>query len=440
MILFVIPLILTGILQLFYNMADHAIVGKFSGDEYALAAVGASASLSALIVNILIGISTGTAVVVAQGVGAKNNELIKKTVHTSITFALVSGIAVGVIGFFVSKPILVLMGTNELFIDKSTLYMQIICLGIPASAVYNFAASTLRSVGDSSTPLTILLSCGIINVLLNVFFVLSCGMTVDGVALATIISQYVSALAAVFVLMKRKGEAYAFSLKNMRIELPVLLRILKFGIPASIQTSLFSISNVVITSAINTLPPNVLTGKTIAANIDGVIDTCIAAYSSASVTFVAQNYGARNLQRVRESIKASLIQVITLGLFVGGLVIVLGRYAAMLFIDPADPNKEEVLEIAMSIIRLMAPLYFTVGIMHTLSGAIRGIGHPLSPTIITIVGVCGLRIVWILLFFPIEVLHNILGIYLCYPITWCITSIALAAVLITKLGKLKESF
>ncbi len=438
MLLYVLPIMMTGILQLLYNMADHMVVGQFSGDPDALAAVGSTASLTNLIVNLFMGITAGAGVVVARSYGAKDNETLKKAVHTSMLFALIGGIIFGTIGFAVSAPALDLMGTKPEILEKATLYMRIICLGVPATAVYNFGATVLRSVGDSKTPLFILASSGIVNVILNLFFVIALGMAADGVATATIISQYISAAAVVIILSKKKKEAYSLNLKELKIDKKLLSMILKFGIPAGIQSSLFSISNVILTSAVNTFPTAMVSAKTIAGNIDGILYCALNSYLHASMTFVAQNFGAGKPERVKKSILTAVIQVCIIGISLGFIMLLIGENFASVFIESSDANRDEVLRGVMEILNVTVVFYFLCGLMETLSGALRGLGNSLAPMLISVGGICGLRILWVALFFPLESLNTLSGLYYCYPLSWSATALILGITLIFQWKKLNK--
>ena len=437
MALYVLPIMMTGILQLLYNMADHMVVGQFSGDTTALAAVGSTASLTNLIVNLFMGITAGAGVIVARNYGAKDYDTLSRAVHTSMLFALIGGIAFSLIGIGVSAPALELMGTKPEILDKATLYMQIICLGVPATAVYNFGATILRSVGDSKTPLFILSSSGLVNIALNLFFVIVCGMSVEGVALATIISQYISATVVVIILNKRKDTVYSLNFKKLKIDKKLLALILRYGIPAGIQSSLFSISNVMITSAVNSFDTATVSGKTIAANIDGILYTALNSYLHAAMTFTAQNYGAGKPERIKKSLGSALLQVLIVGLSLSSLLLVFGREFASLFIDAHDPNKEAVMSAVMGMLRVTVPLYFMCGVMETLSGTLRGLGYSLTPMITSVGGICVLRIIWIFTAFTLEKFHTISGLYLCYPITWSVTSLTLGIILLAIWPKIK---
>jgi len=279
---FAIPLMLTGILQICYNMADNIVVGKFSNDPVALAAVGCTSSFNNLIINLLLGVAAGTSVVVSQLYGANERRMVERTVHTSFLFSFFGGIVLMTVGMLLARPVLTLMGTKPEVIDKSVLYMKIICCGIPANSVYNFGASVFRAVGNSRLPLIILASSGLVNVGLNVFFVVGAGKSVDGVALATIISQYISAFAVIFALTLKKGESYQISFKKMCFDSRLLKRVLRYGIPNGIQSSMFSISNMMIASAVNTFPTTTVSANTIASNIDALAYTTMNSFSQAA--------------------------------------------------------------------------------------------------------------------------------------------------------------
>ena len=440
LLLFGIPLMLTGMLQLLYNLADHVVVGKFSGDPYALAAVGTTAALTNITVNLLLGVSAGACVIVAQSFGADDKSRLERAVHTAISFSLLGGIVTGAIVFLIARPALTAMGTSSLFIDKSVLYMQIIALGIPASAVYNFGAGVLRSVGDSKTPLYILSATGILNVVLNMVFVIGFGMSVDGVAIATIASQYMSAIVVIFVLIKRKSEPYRLKIRQLKIDGAILAKMLRFGIPAGMQTSLFSISNMLLTVAVNTFPPTTVTAKTISGNIDGFLYVILQSYHLTSMTFTAQNYGARRLDRVKKSTLYSLLQVTLIGVTLGLLISSLGEVLAKLFIESGSPDTELIVERVMEALNVTVRFYFLCGIMETVSGTLRGLGYSLSPMILTIGGICGLRILWIIAFFPMEAFNSLGGLYLCYPISWSVTALVLSVLLISAYRKAKLQF
>lgn len=438
MIQFVIPIILTGMLQIFYNMADNIVVGRFSGDDLALAAVGSTSSLSNLIVNLLMGIAGGAGVVIAQNYGAKRFDRLTRAVHTSIMFSFFGGIIFCLLGLIITQPALMLMKTKAELMSRAVLYMRIICLGIPAVSVYNFGASTLRSVGDSKTPLFILSLSGICNVLLNIFFVTVCDMSVSGVALATIISQYISAFAVVTVLIRRKGTPYTIQKNLLRIDPEILKQILNLGLPAGFQGTLFSISNIILTSGMNTLPTTDISGKTIAINIEGLVHTAMNSYLHAAMTFTGQNYGARKPDRIKKSIIYAVIQVSVIGIVGGQLLNLFAEPLANLYIDAADPNKQLVLAAAKELMSFMLAVYFMCGLMDTLSGALRGLGYSMIPMIVSIGAICVLRAIWVFFVFPTDRFHSLIGIYTIYPISWFLGLAAMAIALLLIFKKVRR--
>lgn len=424
MLLFVIPIILTGVLQVMYNMADNIVVGRFSGDPDALGAVGSTSSIVVLVTSVMLNLSSGAGVVIAQYYGAKDSDKVSRTVHTAMTFSVFGGLIFMTLGLVFARPLLTLMGTQEVFYDKALLYMNIICCGIPATAVYNFGAAILRSVGDSKTSLYVLSTSGIVNVILNLVFVLGFDMTVDGVAYATIISQYVSALWIVLILMKRKGVSYRLFLGKLRFELHLVLRILYIGLPIALQSSLFSISNIVITSAINTFPPIVVSAKTIAFNIEGITYTVMDAFATASMTFIGQNYGAKKFSRLNKVLLYAIVQVAVVGILVAQIEILFGRQLSALYINAADSNRQAIIDAVMQILNVMLSTYFLCGIMNVISGVLKGLGFSVSSMIACLLGLV-VRVAWILFVTPTERFHTIFGLFVSYTISWLFTILLL---------------
>ena len=420
MLLFAIPIILTGVLQVMYNMADNIIVGRFSGDPNALGAVGSASAVTVLYINIALGIATGAGVVISQFFGAKEEENVSRTVHTAMAFSVIGGVSLMIVGIVFARPLLTLMGTQEVFYDKAVLYMIIICCGIPASAIYNFGAAVLRSIGDSKTSLYILSASGLINVLLNLFFVLVCHMTVDGVAYATILSQYVSAIAVVVVLMRRRGECYQLKVKNLRIEGPLLSKIMRIGLPMAFQSSLFAISNIIVASAVNTFPPHVVSAKTIAFNIEGITYTIMYSFATATMTFIGQNYGARKFARLNKIFLYAVIQVAVVGILVAQTEILFGEQISSLYISADDSSRDLIVDAVLEIFSIMLATYFLCGIMDTISGVLKGFGFSISSTMASLIGLA-CRVLWILFVTPTEKFHTIFGLFVSYTISWLIT-------------------
>ncbi len=436
---FSVPVMLTGLLQIFYNMADNVIVGRFSGDPLALAAVGCTSSFNNLIINLLLGVAAGTGIVVAQLYGADEKRLLERTVHTMLVFSFLAGIVLSGVGILISKPILTLMGTKPEVLSRAVLYMRIICLGIPASAVYNFGASVCRAVGNSKVPLAILGTSGIVNVVLNIVFVVFCGMTVDGVALATIISQYLSAVAVIYYLSRQRGESYAISLKKLCYDKRLLSRVMRYGVPSGIQSSMFSISNMIITSAINTFPTATVSANTIASNIDALAYTTMNSFSQASMTFTGQNWGAGRTERIRRVYRYTFIWVSIFGIGAGQVARIFAPQLASLYLDASNPEYVEIMAAVVEITTLLLSTYFICGIMDIQSGFLRGMGYSFIPMITSLVSICVVRIVWIYcVFFQVEKLNTRFGLYVSYPISWTIAAIAFAIISISAFKKLRK--
>ncbi|MBQ9692089.1 MAG: MATE family efflux transporter [Clostridia bacterium] len=437
-LLFVLPITLTGILQVLYNTADNVVVGRFSGDELALAAVGSTTYLTGLVTNFLIGIAAGSNVVVSRAIGAKDAERVENAVHTSLTFAFLGGIAFMALGLIISRPALAFIGTKPEVLDKAVMYMRIICLGIPASAVYNFGAGVVRSTGDSRTPLLILSVSGIINVLLNLVFVLVFNMTVAGVATATIIAQYISAVRVICVLIKKKNECYGLRLNKLGINKEMLLSILRFGVPTGIQSSLFSISNVTMASAVNTMPTLVVSAKTISTNIESISNTAVGSFGTATVTFVGQNYGAKKPDRIKKSVLYSVLQVFICGFTISQIILLFGDKLASNFVDAANPNADQIIGYAVQIMTVCLTANFLNGIQQVLSASVRGMGYSVTSMIMSLSGACVFRILWVSFVFPLEKMNNIFGLHIVYPLSWGLTALLQLSVLTVAYRRFKK--
>lgn len=441
--LFALPIMLTGILQITYSIADNVIV-SWSTDPSALSAVGSTTSLNNLTLHLLLGLSVGSSVVVARAFGAKNDREVSRTVHTAMTVALFGGILFMLIGLIASRPVLTLIGTNENLLDNAVLYYRIICLGLPASALYNFGAAILRSTGDSKTPLVILSSSGLINVLFNLFFVMCCNMTVDGVAIATIISQYISAVCVILVLIKRKNECYGLSREKYCFDFDQFKKILRFGIPAGIQSSMFGISNVLLTGGMNSFGIEAYLGAyTITNQVDALTYTVCSSFSSAALTAAGQNYGAKQLPRIKKTVFYSLIQTVFFGLFVGLLELlflddIVNVY--LMFSDYSPEIKQQMLGVVREICSLLLVTYFLCGIMEVFSATARSLGYAFTAMTISLFGICGLRVIWVSFVFPIDYFHTPRGLLTSYPVTWSTTALALLVLVIIAWLKTKALF
>lgn len=412
---FSIPLMLSGILQLLFNAADIIVVGQFTSAQ-AMAAVGSTSSLNNLIVNIFVGLSIGSNVLMARFYGAHNKEGTHTLVHTSILLSLIAGLFLVVLGVALANPLLTLMGTPDDVIDQSVLYMRIVFLGMPALLTYDFGAGILRAIGDTKRPLLYLLISGIINVCLNLFFVIVFGMGVAGVAIATVVSQYVSAFLVIRSMMKTSS-SYKLRIKDLRMEKDMLLQILRIGLPAGIQSALFNISNVLIQSSINSFGSIAMAGNTAASNIEGFVYTSMNAVYQASINFTSQNVGAHNTKRITPVLLSCLMIVSIVGISLSTIVEVFD--SELLGIYSSDPT---VISYGISRLHVVCMTYFLCGLMDTACGSIRGLGYSMAPTIVSLTGACGLRILWICTAFQID--RTLFTLYLSYPVSWLVTFIA----------------
>lgn len=412
---YTIPIILTGVLQLLFNAADLVIVGRFCG-SVSVAAVGATGSLTNLIVNLFIGMSVGAGVTVAHAIGGRHHEAVHRTIHTALPTALLSGCFLTVVGIFCSEPMLRMMDTPETVLPLSATYMKIYFAGITFTMVYNFCASILRAAGDTRSPLIFLSLSGVINVGLNVFFVTRLHMNVAGVALATVISQAVSAIAVVVVLMRRK-DSCRLQLGKMRIYKEQLLKILRIGLPAGVQSSLFSVSNVLIQSSVNSFGDVFMSGNAAAGNIEGFIYIVLNSFSQTTVNFVGQNVGARQYDRVKKIVRICLGSVAATGIVLGTTIYLLSPQLLGIYITDSSEA------IAYGVLRMgfLCLPYFICGMMEVSTGALRGLGTSLLPMAISVLGVCGVRITWLLTIFQIPLFHTPQCLYLSYPLTWIVT-------------------
>ena len=418
-LLFALPLIASGILQLLFNAADMVVVGRWAGKEY-LAAVGSTGSLINLMVNIFIGLSVGGSVAVAKSFGAGDPAAVHKAVHTAMTLAIIAGVAVGLIGFIFCKPLLRLMDNPVL--DLATTYMKIYFLGMPFNMIYNFGASILRAVGDTRRPLIYLTIAGVVNVILNLILVICFHMNVAGVAIATVASQAVSAVLVVICLMRSHGAVH-LDVKELRIHKRQLIDIARVGLPAGLQGSLFSISNVLIQSSVNGFGEVVVAANAAGGNLEGFVYTAMNAIHQAALTFASQNLGAGKIKRVRRSMWVCIATVTVIGLVMGNLMLLFGKPLLSLYLD--DPTAIDlatgvtVLDYGMKRMAWLLPLYCLCGLMDVMVGTLRGVGYSVMPMIVSLTGACLFRVVWVLTVFAANPTLDIL--YLSYPISWALT-------------------
>ena len=413
---YTIPIILTGILQLLFNAADLVVVGRFRG-SISVGAVSATGAISNLIINLFIGLSVGVGVAVAHGIGGKQDDDVHRTVHTAIPTALIGGIILSIIGVVFSDQLLTLMKTPADVLPLSSIYMKIYFSGMTFTLLYNFAASILRAAGDTKSPLLFLSIAGVLNVLLNLLFVIALGMNVEGVALATIISQAVSAVLVLIALMRR-NDACKLSLRKIRIYRAQLSKVVRIGLPAGIQSSLFSISNVLIQSSINSFnDPILMSGNGAAGNIEGFVYTTMNSIHQTTVNYVGQNTGAHRFDRVKKIFLTCLACVAVAGIAVSGITYIFGEQLLGIYIT----DSQQAIQYGLVRFTYVCLPYFICGLMDVSTGALRGLGSSFTPMLICILGVCGIRIVWIFTIFQLPQFHTPEGLYITYPISWFVT-------------------
>lgn len=411
-LIFTIPVMASGILQLLFNATDIIVVGRYARKE-SLAAVGSTTALINLIINLFVGLSVGANVITAKYYGAGKEKDVSETVHTAILTAVISGIILVIIGIILATPLLRLMDSPEDVLGKSALYLKIYFLGMPAMMLYNFGSAVLRAVGDTKRPLYYLILSGSVNVCLNLISVICFGMGVAGVGIATVVAQYISAAMVVRCLIKEDG-SYGINLSELRLTGSKLKEIMFVGIPAGMQGVVFALSNVLIQSSINSFGSIAMAGNTAASNIEGFIYISMNSYNQTAISFTSQNIGGKKIERVG---KILLICIGLVSMF--GIILGFGAYFAgntLLHIYSSDM---EVIHYGLMRMRVICLTYFTCGIMDVFAGSVRGMGYSVMPMIISLIGACGLRIVWIYTIFKAH--HTLTTLYISYPVTWVIT-------------------
>ena len=413
LITYTIPIMLTSVLQLLFNAADLVIVGRFSGSIH-VAAVSATGAITNLIVNLFIGLSIGAGVTVAHAIGGNQGTEVHRTVHTALPTALAGGVILTVVGVIFSETFLVMMKTPANVLPLSAKYMRIYFCGMTFTMVYNFCASILRAAGDTKSPLLFLTLAGIINVVLNIFFVVYLHMTVDGVALATVISQAISAVLVVLALMRR-SDACKLYLNKLRFYKQPFIKIIRIGLPAGIQSSMFAISNVIVQSSINSFNSDALmSGNGAASNIEGFVYVLMNSFHQTAVNFIGQNMGAHQYKRIKKIFALCLIYVSIAGFAAGFGVWYLGEKLLGIYIT----DSQEAIRLGLIRFNYIALPYFVCGLMDVSTGSLRGLGSSFTPMLLSILGICGIRIVWIYTIFQIPQFHTPECLYLSYLISW----------------------
>ena len=416
-ILYTIPLMLSGILQLLFNAADMIIAGRYAG-SVALAAIGATSSLINLLLNLFIGLSIGANVTVAHYYGAGKMKELSESVHSAILLAIISGVFIGVVGALLASPLLTLMGTPADVLPHSVNYMRIYFAGMPVTLVFNFGSAILRAIGDTRRPLTYLSIAGIINVILNIFFITVLGMGVSGVALATIISQAVSAF-LILRCMATSDAAYHLDFSSLRLHMDKVRRIAKIGIPAGVQGMVFSISNVLIQSSVNSFGSVAVAGNTAQANLEGFVYNAMNSFYQTTLSFAGQNVGAKKYKRVFSVVNICIVCVFVTGIVMGGGGFLLGKRLLKIYSSDAD-----VVAFGYRRMRTIFTTYYLCGMQEVIVAGLRAAGYSIMPTIVSLIGACAFRIIWIYTVFAIKRSPEIL--YISYPISWLLVLIVFA--------------
>lgn len=410
---FSVPLIFSSILQLLFNAADIVVVGRFAGDN-SLAAVGSTGSLINLLVNLFMGLSIGTNVLAANYFGQKNKNKLQDTVHTSMLISVISGIILTIIGVIFTTPILEFMQTPEEVLKLASIYLRIYFYGITSSMIYNFGSALLRAQGDTKRPLLILLLSGIVNIILNLIFVINFKLDVAGVAYATVISQTISAIIVVIILLK-EDNGFKLNLKKLSINPHIFAKLVKIGVPAGFQGIMFSFSNIIIQSAINSFGPILIAGNSAAISLEGFVYTSMNGFSQGALTFTSQNLGAGKKDRIKKVVIISQFSIIVIGLVLGWLGILFDNQLLSIYSKSSD-----VINAGKIRVFVIFSTYFLCGIMDAMANSIRGCGHSLLPAIVTIFCVCFFRIFYLATFFRIPQFHSPFYIFISYPVSWFI--------------------
>ena len=438
LIWFAAPIAATGLLQMLYNAADKLVVGQFSGDPNALGAIGCTATLGALIINFMAGIGSGVGVVVAQLYGGKRYDDTSRAVHTSLVLGFALSIALTALGYVTLEPLLRLLGTQDVYMENAVLYLRITYLGITATAIYNFGASILRATGDSRTPLVIGAVSGLVNVVFNLFFVCAFKMSVDGVAIATVISQYFSAAVVIIVLMRRKGECYRFSFGKLTVDKALLLRIIRLGVPTGFQSCCFGITNLVTVSAVNTFAVHYVTAFSVSSTIDGFLDVISGSFMHSAMNASGQNYGALKPERIKRVFFYSLFQSAAIVFIISFVMRIFRAEFAGLFVESGMQDRELVIAAVVEWTGIMLATYFLQGVMNSVFGTVRGLGYSLLPLAFNLIGTCFTRIFYVYVIFPLEPFNTFSGLALLYPVSWTAASLILSVIVPLAFKKIKN--
>ena len=438
LIIFALPIMAGGVLQMLYNAADKMVVGNFSGDPNALGAIASTTHISGLLINFMAGLGAGAGVLVAQSFGSGRRDDTSRAVHTSLIMAVGIAAIITAVGYSTAKPLLRLLGTKPEFMDGAFVYLCYIYAGILATSLYNTTAAIFRAVGDSRTPLIIGAISGLMNVLLNLVFVILFKMSVAGVALATVVSQYFSAIAGIFILSRRRSECYAFSFKKLKCDRRFLMRALRIGVPTGLQSVCFAVTNMMTTSAVNTLPKENVTAFSVAGSIDGILDVIAGAFCQSAMNASGQNLGAGKPDRIRRVFFYSLIQSMAIMFVVAWTLRFLRADIAALFVDSNTDGYNAIIDACVEWTGTMLALYFLQGAMNAVLGTVRGLGYSLAPLILNIIGTCITRAIWIFVVFPLEPFHTFGRLALLYPVSWAASALLISIIAVIAFKKLSR--
>ena len=431
MLLFALPLMLSSILQLLFNAADIVVVGRFAGDD-SLAAVGSTSSLINLLTNLFIGLSVGANVLVAKYFGAKKEAELRETVHTAMTLSLIGGVVLTIIGVVGAPIILTWMQSPPEVFSLAVIYLRVYFVGMTATMVYNFGSSILRAIGDTKRPLYYLSVAGVVNVVLNLFFVIVFHWGVFGVGIATVISQVISAALVLRCLLREQG-GIRLDIKKLGINRGKLLQIMQIGLPAGFQGMLFSLSNVVIQSSVNSFGATVVAGNSAASNIEGFVYVGMNAFYQAAISFMGQNVGAGKYNRVNKILLSAETCVIVIGFVLGMIVMIFAEPLLGLYTD-----SPEVVQAGTVRLGIICATYFLCGMMDVMVGALRGLGYSIAPMIVSLLGACVFRLLWIATVFQMDRFHTIETVYISYPISWTLTFLAHVVTFVIVRNRLKK--
>ena len=436
LIIYALPLLAANLLQLLFNAADVTVLGLFIEDKVradaAVAAVGSTNALINLIIGLFVGLSVGANVLVARCVGEKNEEKSKRIVGTSVTVSLIIGVFLAVIGFFGARTFMVWMQSPSGVIDMAATYLRIYFLGMPIMMLYNFAAAILRAVGDTVRPLIYLSIGGVVNIGLNVFFVAVVGLDVEGVAIATVVSQLIAAVCTVVTLIKSSGYC-KLELRKMKISFSELWEMIKIGVPAGLQGCVFSISNVLIQSTINSFGDDAVTANAVSSQIEGFIYYSMYSVSLAALSFVSQNLGAGRVDRVKKTVWISLAVSTVVGLSITAIVLLFDTELCSII-----SKNEEIIRMANERLWIIASTYFLCGIMDTYGNSVRGLGKSTVAMIVSLSGSCLFRILW--LFTVFKLYPTLTCVYIVYPVSWLLTDLIYVAIYYPLVHKISKKY